>query len=1795
MDCNVIIKQGRLIYASRPNDANFRRWRIEKIACSISYYKTTELTKLDKAILLTLEYNGNKLYENQLAKIMGFNVEDDYYTTPKRYADEGEKNIFEGLLEQVSSFGLITRHEKQVYLSPLGVLALRKGVKHSFFGGYMPLIQHFDIAQKTSNDFLYFPFRDVLGITSTIQNERQLPFELYNVENIEDLLYNTSSELVDRINLQSEAGINIFSAEESKDARMGEIQVDFRLYEFDSIKYPLVFYSDTPSVFTNELLFQDGNRNYIDSKIHIGEYLYLVRESGQILNYSTLKPYMDIWDLNDFLDSKYLDWSDEDLFERIAEKANGTQWTQISGLCPINNLKLYLDKYKNFLDWIILSERYDDNYIVENAVKYPWDFESLSSNRSISTIKRLLIIPELHKDVDWDWPVIIPKLDDIFIIDNISSIPFEMYIATERFLSIHPKIIADYPDRKWDWELISTTADLGFILNNIQSLGEYLLLDIIMNRAFVSLELAEKYTDSGEFAFAIIEKKEHLHDCYNANKAQFAWSINLIEWHEKMGFVSWESSHNAVGLECNNNINWDIDLFDHFKNRTFSEKGFAHISENIQSCKSIELNEDFRWIWPILSQRDIVLSDINFIKSYIDKFSLELLIPALSEQFADLLYDEAHFRELVSKNSLWSLLTEKVSESTIKRNFNESNWDWIILTRRFCASMHMSKLGDKRWVEKLDWDYLSEHLKISDIQEYLANYKDKWNWDIVTSRLEHDYIIDNLTDYYNYWNWNSLLTGLLTDADFRDVNIKNQIAIILSQLDNERSQSLWALFTKHYSTAEILDSVTSESLFSVAYNWNYFDVYNRNDFNIEAYLESIVNNHIYVDWNALSSSKSLNRILRWDRKVTKDFKNWIEVVERILGKEEYQWNFQYLSTLDSINWCNSVLQIRTNEWDWSYLSQNSSYFRFNPKKTQELTKHILEFAEYIDFSILSKRDDVKFEEEELERLSVYSWDWNAISSNYAFEFTQKFVEGHPDWDWDWQVLSRRRNCVFSCEFIKAHKEFDWDWNYLSIRKEISYTTDFIVSLVDQNWNWRELQKREDINFTEDLLSLIKDKDIDWKTFCQRKDFYPTMQVLHILKDKKLDWQAISRREELGHDVIIAYKDHLDWSILTRSSHIDLQNVKALKTFRDYLDWDYISRNYTFAVNKDNLLEFESQLNWHLICLRPDFVIDEDILDTFTEKLDWQVLSRNTTITFSPALVDKYRDKWDWIALSENPAFKSSEVESAFSKELNSMEFYNLLRDYRPKPCIYHFTHLYNAIEVIRTRKILSRNRAKELGLLKYDAAGAVVNRSEKAHPYARFYYRTGTQTQFYNECLGKDRTDTKYYSKAINNGLPMCPMPVFFKFDLQEVLSKKAKLCSYSTGNLQSNWATIYKVTESPDHIDAKNLYSNGYSQVEMLKRQQEFLVKNEFDFSDISNVQIICYDREESEILKEIFHDDPICNDIYAIYDNVEDVFDHRNPQLRFDTEGSAVNISTLYKGDYMFQIESDNITKIKVLNSKDIKNEKKNIIQLMNSVSVSLGDYGFDIYYVNMHPSARSPRWLIYQYTPEEKAALITSTDVIEDFFGISFEDDEFSPEELISALELVMPKLEELYNTRVRHYIVKNHTLLVCQQFEKYLFRFDSDYMNLDLMRVILAMHDVGKAIDRPTQHEHTLNIIRELWESSPFTDYELSLAECLLKNDHMGLYFKGQYELENIKNEISDDAMILNMEPSVLLQYKMILYQCDIASYTKDAGGLKYLEQMFVYEDGEKVFDEECGILLMAPVYKERYEQLRKQYE
>ena len=243
------------------------------------------------------------------------------------------------------------------------------------------------------------------------------------------------------------------------------------------------------------------------------------------------------------------------------------------------------------------------------------------------------------------------------------------------------------------------------------------------------------------------------------------------------------------------------------------------------------------------------------------------------------------------------------------------------------------------------------------ITEFLSDYSDRWNWESLTKRFDHDFIVENLTEYYKYWKWEDVITSILTKEDLLDSNIRMQTAIILSQLEEEYSTYLWKLFTSRFSTKEIFEFSNSSDINSTTYKWNYNDIYNRQDFNIDEFLKDYKDNNIYVDWNALSASKHLNKLLKWDNQVIKDFRLWEDIVRKYLQDEDYKWNFEYLSTLSSINWCDSILKIRTAEWDWAYLSENSRCF--NVRKTKDLERHIEKFSDYLDFGLLSKRKDLK--------------------------------------------------------------------------------------------------------------------------------------------------------------------------------------------------------------------------------------------------------------------------------------------------------------------------------------------------------------------------------------------------------------------------------------------------------------------------------------------------------------------------------------------------------------------------------------------------------------------------------------------------------------------------------------------------------------------------------------------------------------------------------------------------------------------------------------------------------------------
>lgn len=193
----------------------------------------------------------------------------------------------------------------------------------------------------------------------------------------------------------------------------------------------------------------------------------------------------------------------------------------------------------------------------------------------------------------------------------------------------------------------------------------------------------------------------------------------------------------------------------------------------------------------------------------------------------------------------------------------------------------------------------------------------------------------------------------------------------------------------------------------------------------------------------------------------------------------------------------------------------------------------------------------------------------------------------------------------------------------------------------------------------------------------------------------------------------------------------------------------------------------------------------------------------------------------------------------------------------------------------------------------------------------------------------------------------------------------------------------------------------------------------------------------------------------------------------------------------------------------------------------------------------------------------------------------------------------QLKGIYDTRVRHYTIIRHTQLVCGQFNKYFSNVNLP-ISRDLFDTFLALHDIGKPEayqkgNKDNQHIFTVKIINETninWGNHLFSEHERNVLITLTSTDCIGLYFQGKSNAQKVVSEIQQLSEKCQIDKCDLFKLFMIYYQCDTGSYTKDAGGYPYLEKLFIYENGEKVFDEDEQLLRFSSFYQSKYVELKK---
>ena len=877
---------------------------------------------------------------------------------------------------------------------------------------------------------------------------------------------------------------------------------------------------------------------------------------------------------------------------------------------------------------------------------------------------------------------------------------------------------------------------------------------------------------------------------------------------------------------------------------------------------------------------------------------------------------------LEEKNELWTIVTEKVSVEFVRKHLFFC-WDWHILTRRFYTTIKIDALGDERWINKWDWNFLTRNLDLKNVVDNLKEYQDYWEWEFLTNKLDKDFILNNLPDYISLWDWNNLLESRLDKSDLSVSSHLVTIATCLSVFEEEKQSNLWSIITRKFTTEELKQLISSTNqlgINSTLFKWDYEYFYSLPDFDVRQYISNYTED---VKWELLSKSSLLNKELRWDSELY-GFKRWIENTKQLLTNHNFLWNYEELSRLDSINSYADILSIRTQEWDWHYLTANSRLF-----DKEQFYENFEKFKQYLDFPVLSKRQDSGMTQEII---------WKNIKRN-----------------WDWVALSQNPSIKFDINFIKKQNQRLWDWQALSNRTDIKINNESLFALIEKNWNWQIISTRQDVVFDDNCIKMLSNKPLDWYSVSQNSSFVPNQTTLSLLKAQKLDWDAISQNPNLDESVLWDYKDNLNWKYVTQNK-IDCGDLQQLEKYQEHIDWQVVSASDKFVLLFDNLVKFKHRLKWNIINKRTDFVIDNDILNSFNDVVDWNKASESREVVFSEELIEEYRSKWNWQTLRQNPNVldQLDSVLNKYKAEINCVTF---LERFPHKPYVYHFTHLFNAVEIIKNRKILSRNKAEGKFA---NAAANIIDRRSTAHNYARFYYRPQTPTQFYNECLGWDsmlQTEwgKSYYPQALNMGLPKCPMPVFFKFDLSEVFSQMSDKCYYSTGNMQTNRARVIKISEDPNSLNTCDVYSTIQDGIDVYKEysQQEFLVLDEFDFSNLHSFEIICYDEEQAEILKAQLVDDDIVDKITS---KSSGLFHRNNREIIISESENTFAVISNYKGNAHFEVSCKD--KNIIINANVIK-ETADIIIAYPLLEIAKTNIPVEIRFVD----ERNRSWIVYK----------------------------------------------------------------------------------------------------------------------------------------------------------------------------------------------------------------------------------------
>ncbi|TDQ33381.1 DarT ssDNA thymidine ADP-ribosyltransferase family protein [Zeaxanthinibacter enoshimensis] len=1474
----------------------------------LKYRKTEALTKYEQAIIGLLHEQGGLMEWKELGEILGFAVAENLDEGVRK--DYAEVGIFESYLDALQKVHLISRDEDCILLSEWGEVAVQEGVKHLFYNGLIRVPGFMELQQPDPPIIVSFA---ELGLELQLEEVKEFESPWPIASRMEAVDDDDVNRLIN-MGFHFQKNIFIDVIEESNGALRKDVDINF---EMDG-KLLKCYFEDHFIASLTDLFNYEGNEELAkEVKLQLGLKAYLENNKAYRLDELLIYESIINWDVFFETYDEEFDWKATTL-RKLGEL--GVSSKLISQHSPEDVLYEQLEESVNVVDWPIITGRLSLDFILTHLPELYWDATVLAERITVEVFKDYYL--ELKALSDFPFTQYYRQLDKEFLSEQFDHLPDITAYITRYKPNWLAEFLALYPNGPWNWTQIGQNMPLEDLFSLSEEHKVHFPSILVLQQI-----ITEELHISGDEFGALINRIPKADNNPLLNR-QHPSNMNLAELKllDGKNLIFWGDS-TVPGYEMNTHQEWNYEIIDYFQDKWNYPEAIQFLEEHLQDVeviRTIPLN----WNYSGISKNAYLVSEKQVLETYGAKLDPNEVIQVWSPKdwkrhlpWALSRFDDIYKEHWVeSASSTISIEDVLCHQKEWIEEINEAvEWDLIVFNTK------ISFLHEQMWeiYEVLLELGVYERVKTPltsklNVEFQLENCDFDWDWKVVTENALIKDILneESLYEFAHLWYWNVILENYYTEEDLLKAHKLPEIATLIAQSENEEFiDKAWRYITENYPKHLLWEDIGKTIAMQDIFRWDWNLISSTNRISLDKNTLSHYRNNI--NWDLLSENEVINKLFYKDTELFDGTNDWIEYVLGYLIEFKQYWNFQGLSKVSNITWNETIIQKFKDHWDWQILSSSASNFLTTKKgnKVKYNTKIFSKYIDQIDFNVISQRDDIQFDLEFVKKYDNKSWNWNELSGNPAVKLDKKVLLGDlKNKPWNWFSLSQHPDLEFDNTDLLEMHDRDLDWGYFSSQNWINAET--VCALETKPWDWHQLSVNRNLHLSTNLLRIFATNhadEVSWEAVLKNVNLdlndENLMLLSAIIEDNSHCWGILSSHPKLDFsnlkaDHLLKYSSYWNWEVLLENWKLDFNDVDNLKRYVSFIDWGELSRHHKFSPTFEILEAFKNLLDWRF--LSPKVLNDVYKIERFSQYVNWEVISEKMDFDGKLPFVKRHIAKFHLSRLQNNPTVppEMARFIKEYLRANIEIRFVEKLKEQGGPWAgnVYHFTHLTNALAIIKNRKILSRNKASGGGFS--DAAGSVVKRRDEAHNYARFYFRPQTPTQFYNECLGKD-FQTNSFEKAKDLDLPKCPIPVFFKFDLQEILSQIKDKCFISDGNLQTNWAKMGTIQKMILHFDFEDVYStiehtsDDNWKTYLNKSQQEFLVRDEFNFSNLTNYEILVKTQGDLQQLKQLLRNDHEILSKLRVANGRDKIFNNQNREIYYTINENKLQVDTDYLGD--------------------------------------------------------------------------------------------------------------------------------------------------------------------------------------------------------------------------------------------------------------------------------------------------------